>query len=139
MSVAFATCIVALLILAALGAPIALSMVVSAIIYLAIKGQDLGLAAEQMIQGIYDSFVILAVPLFIVAANIMNQGTITDKLLDFSKAVVGRFRGGMAQVDILVSLIFSGFTGYCGHARILSRLPWNRSSAMGQDDREKES
>lgn len=111
MSLAFATCIVALLLLAALGAPIALSMILSAIIYLAVKGQDLGLAAEQMIQGIYDSFIILAVPLFIVAANIMNQGTVTDKLLDFSKAVVGRFRGGMAQVDILVSLIFSGMSG----------------------------
>lgn len=111
MSLAFATCIIVLLLLAALGAPIALSMVVSAVVYLAVKGQDLGLAAEQMIQGIYDSFIILAVPLFIVAANIMNQGTITDKLLDFSKAVVGRFRGGMAQVDILVSLIFSGMSG----------------------------
>lgn len=111
MSLAFATCIVVLLLLAAIGSPIALSMIVSAIVYLAIKGQDLGLAAEQMIQGLYDGFIILAVPLFIVAANIMNQGSITDRLLDFCKAAVGRFRGGMAQVDILVSLIFSGMSG----------------------------
>jgi tripartite ATP-independent transporter DctM subunit len=111
MSLAFSTCLVVLFALAAIGSPIALSMIVSAIVYLAVKGQDLGLAAEQMIQGIYDSFIILAVPLFIVAANIMNQGTITDRLLDFCKAVVGRFRGGMAQVDILVSLIFSGMSG----------------------------
>jgi tripartite ATP-independent transporter DctM subunit len=111
MSLALASCIVVLFILAGLGAPVAISMLVSAIVYLAVKGQDLGLAAEQMIQGLYDSFIILAVPLFIVAANIMNQGTITDRLLDFSKAVVGRFRGGMAQVDILVSLIFSGMSG----------------------------
>jgi len=111
MSLAFSTCLIALLLLAAIGAPIALAMLISAILYLALKGQDLGLAGEQIIQGIYDSFVILAVPLFIVAANIMNSGTITDKLLDFSKAIVGRFRGGMAQVDILVSLIFSGMSG----------------------------
>ncbi|MCC2688885.1 MAG: dicarboxylate transporter, DctM subunit [Rhizobiaceae bacterium] len=111
MSAAFAACLTALFLLAAIGAPIALSMIVSAIVYLAIKGQDLGLAAEQLIQGIYDSFIILAVPLFIVAANIMNQGTISDRLLDFCKAAVGRFRGGMAQVDILVSLIFSGMSG----------------------------
>jgi tripartite ATP-independent transporter DctM subunit len=111
MSAAFACCLVVLFILSGVGTPIALSMVVSAIVYLAVKGHDMGLAAEQMIQGIYDSFIILAVPLFIVAANIMNQGTITDRLLDFSKAVVGRFRGGMAQVDILVSLIFSGMSG----------------------------
>ena len=111
MSAAFVACLTALFLLAAIGAPIALSMIVSAIVYLAIKGQDLGLAAEQLIQGIYDSFIILAVPLFIVAANIMNQGTISDRLLDFCKAAVGRFRGGMAQVDILVSLIFSGMSG----------------------------
>ena len=86
-------------------------MIVAAVVYLAVAGQDLGLAAEQMIQGIYDSFIILAVPLFIVAANIMNEGAISDRLLDFCKAVVGRFRGGMAQVDILVSLIFSGMSG----------------------------
>ena len=50
-------------------------------------------------------------PLFIVAANIMNVGAISDKLLEFCKAMVGRFKGGMAQVDILVSLIFSGMSG----------------------------
>jgi tripartite ATP-independent transporter DctM subunit len=111
MSPAFTFCLIALFSLAAIGAPIAHSMIVAAVVYLAIAGQDLGLAAEQLIQGIYDSFVILAVPLFIVAANIMNQGSISDRLLDFCRAMVGRFRGGLAQVDILVSLIFSGMSG----------------------------
>ena len=111
MSLAFSLCLLVLFGLAAIGAPIAHSMIVAAVVYLAMAGQDLGLAAEQMIQGIYDSFIILAVPLFIVAANIMNEGAITDRLLEFCKAVVGRFRGGMAQVDILVSLIFSGMSG----------------------------
>jgi tripartite ATP-independent transporter DctM subunit len=111
MSLAFFLCLVALFLLAGIGTPIAHSMIVAAIVYLAVSGQDLGLAAEQIIQGIYDSFIILAVPLFIVAANIMNEGTISDRLLDFCKAVVGRFRGGLAQVDILVSLIFSGMSG----------------------------
>ena len=111
MSLAFALCLLTLLLLAAIGTPIAHSMIVSAVVYLAVAGQDLGLAAEQMIQGIYDSFIILAVPLFIVAANIMNEGAISDRLLAFCKAAVGRFRGGLAQVDILVSLIFSGMSG----------------------------
>ena len=111
MSLAFQLCLLVLLLLAGIGAPIAHSMIVAAVVYLAIAGQDLGLAAEQIIQGIYDSFVILAVPLFIVAANIMNEGTISDRLLDFCKAAVGRFKGGLAQVDILVSLIFSGMSG----------------------------
>ncbi len=111
MSLAFSLCLLTVFLLAGIGAPIAHSMIVAAIVYLAVSGQDLGLAAEQIIQGIYDSFIILAVPLFIVAANIMNAGTISDRLLDFCKAAVGRFRGGLAQVDILVSLIFSGTSG----------------------------
>ena len=97
--------------MAAIGAPIALSMVVSAVAYLLIAGQDLSLASEQFIQAVYDSTLLLAVPLFIVAANIMNVGAISDRLLEFCKALVGRFKGGMAQVDILVSLIFSGMSG----------------------------
>jgi tripartite ATP-independent transporter DctM subunit len=111
MSLAFQLCLLTLFLLAGIGAPIAHSMIVAAVVYLAVAGQDMGLAAEQIIQGIYDSFIILAVPLFIVAANIMNEGTISDRLLEFCKAAVGRFRGGLAQVDILVSLIFSGMSG----------------------------
>ncbi len=111
MSLAFQLCLLVLLLLAGIGAPIAHAMIIAAVVYLAVAGQDLGLAAEQIIQGIYDSFVILAVPLFIVAANIMNEGAISDRLLDFCKAAVGRFKGGLAQVDILVSLVFSGMSG----------------------------
>lgn len=106
--------LLALLILAgmvAIGAPVALSMVTSAVFYLLLSGQDMALASEQFIQAVYDSTLLLAVPLFIVAANIMNVGAISDRLLDFCKAMVGRFKGGMAQVDILVSLIFSGMSG----------------------------
>ncbi|MFM2356009.1 MAG: hypothetical protein RLZZ528_1745 [Pseudomonadota bacterium] len=111
MSLAFTICLLVLCTAAALGMPIALAMIVSAVAYLAVSGQDLALASEQLIQSVYDSFVLLAVPLFIVAANIMNVGAISDRLLDFCKAVVGRFKGGLAQVDILVSLIFSGMSG----------------------------
>ncbi len=111
MSNAFMLALVILAGMAAIGAPIALSMVVSAVAYLLVSGQDLSLASEQFIQAVYDSTLLLAVPLFIVAANIMNVGAISDRLLEFCKAMVGRFKGGMAQVDILVSLIFSGMSG----------------------------
>jgi tripartite ATP-independent transporter DctM subunit len=111
MSLAFSLCLLALFGLAAIGTPIALSMIVSAIVYLAMSGQDLGLAGEQMIQGLYNSFILLAVPLFIVAANIMNAGTISDRLLNFCVAGVGRFRGGLGQVNVVASLIFSGMSG----------------------------
>ncbi len=111
MSLAFAGCLLALFALAAIATPIALAMIVSAICYLALKGQDLGLAAEQILQGLYDSFVLLAVPLFIVAANIMNAGTISERLLNFCVALVGRFRGGLGHVNVVASLIFSGMSG----------------------------
>lgn len=111
MSLSFAACLLVLFALAGIGAPIALAMIVSAIVYLAVKGQDLGLAAEQSIQGLYDSFVLLAVPLFIIAANIMNAGTVSERLLRFCVALVGRFRGGLGHVNIVASVIFSGMSG----------------------------
>jgi tripartite ATP-independent transporter DctM subunit len=111
MSPGFLLCLATLFGLSAIGAPIAISMIVAAIVYLAITGQDLGLASEQILQGLYTSFILLAVPLFIVAANIMNAGTISDRLLGFCIALVGRFRGGLGHVNVVASLIFSGMSG----------------------------
>ncbi len=111
MSSAFLLCLAVLFGVAAIGAPIALAMITAAVVYLLMAGQDLALAAEQILQGLYNSFILLAVPLFIVAANIMNAGTISDRLLGFCVAVVGRFRGGLGHVNIVASLIFSGMSG----------------------------
>lgn len=97
--------------LAGIGAPVALSMIASSILYLLLKGQDIGLAAEQMIQGLYDGFLLLAIPLFIVAANIMNAGTISERLLKFCLALVGRFRGGLGHVNVVANMIFAGMSG----------------------------
>ena len=94
-----------------LRAPIAFAMLSGGIAYLIIKGQDLGLAAEQILNGLFNSYVLLAVPLFVFAANLMNAGTISERLFEFSRLLVGRLRGGLAQVDILVSVIFSGMSG----------------------------
>jgi C4-dicarboxylate transporter DctM subunit len=71
----------------------------------------MGLAAEQVLNGLYNSYVLLAVPLFILAANLMNAGTISERIFDFCRILVGRLRGGLAQVDILVSVVFSGMSG----------------------------
>ena len=111
MTLAFTLCLVVLFALAAIGTPIAHSIIIGALVYLAIKGQDLGIAAEQISYGLYDSFVLLAVPLFIVAANIMNAGAISERLLRFCVGVVGRFKGGLGHVNIVSSLIFSGMSG----------------------------
>jgi len=91
--------------------PIGFSMIAAGIGYLVAKGQDVGLVAEQIGNGLYNSYVLLAVPLFVFAANIMNAGTVSERLFDFCRILVGRFRGGLAQVDILVSVIFSGMSG----------------------------
>ena len=111
MSVAFLLCAGALFFLAAIGMPIAYATILSSVLYLAASGQDLGIAGEQVIYGIYDSFVLLAVPLFIVAANIMNAGTVSEKLLDFCVALVGRFKGGLGHVNVVANLIMSGMSG----------------------------
>ena len=79
--------------------------------YFTFGDMDVALAGEKILQGLYKSFVLLAVPLFITAANIMNVGTITDRLLSFCVAVVGRFKGGLGHVNVVASLIFSGMSG----------------------------
>ena len=111
MSWQFALMLFTLLFLAGIGVPIAYSIIIAAVFYLFFTGQDVALAGEQILSGLYDSFILLAVPLFIVAANIMNAGTISDRLLAFCVAVVGRFRGAMGHVNIVTSLIFSGMSG----------------------------
>ena len=95
----------------AIGMPIGFAMVVAGIGYLLAAGRDVGLAGEQILNGLFNSFVLLAVPLFIFAANVMNAGTISDRLLNFCLALVGRFRGGLAHVNVVASLIFSGMSG----------------------------
>ena len=86
-------------------------MILAAIGYVGIAHQDLSLPAEQLVQGLYDNFIILAVPLFIVAANIMNAGSISDRLLKFCVALVGRFRGGLGLVNVVANIIFAGMSG----------------------------
>jgi len=97
--------------MAALGAPVAYAILSGIIVYLGVAGQDLAIAGETMVQRLFDGFLLLAVPLFIVTANIMNAGSISDRLLSFCVAVVGRFRGGLGYVNVMASLIFSGMSG----------------------------
>jgi tripartite ATP-independent transporter DctM subunit len=91
--------------------PIGFSMLAAGVAYLLTKRADLGLLAEQVGNGLYNSYVLLAVPLFVFAANVMNAGTVSERIFDFCRILVGRLRGGLAQVDILVSVVFSGMSG----------------------------
>ena len=97
--------------LALLGLPIGLAMMCGSILYLLLAGLDMGTVAEQFLNGMYSNYVILAVPLFVLAAEIMNSGSMTERLLRFCNVLVGRFRGGLAQVNIVQSIIFAGMSG----------------------------
>ena len=111
MSVEILAGIFVLFSMAALGAPVAYAILSGIIVYLGVAGQDLAIAGQTMVQRLFDGFLLLAVPLFIVTANIMNAGSISDRLLNFCVAVVGRFRGGLGHVNVMASLIFSGMSG----------------------------
>jgi tripartite ATP-independent transporter DctM subunit len=102
---------IALFGMAAIGTPVGYAILVGCIVYLGVAGQDVAIAGTTMVQRLFDGFLLLAVPLFITSANIMNAGSISDRLLQFCIALVGRFRGGMGHVNVVASLIFSGMSG----------------------------
>jgi C4-dicarboxylate transporter, DctM subunit len=107
----FAAALGVITVLAFMGLPMGLAMISGSILYLLLRGQDMGIAAEQLLNGMYTNYIILAVPLFILAAEIMNSGTLSERLLKWCDAIVGRFRGGLAQVNVLQSIVFAGMSG----------------------------
>ncbi len=123
----FTAALIAICGLALLGLPIGLSMITGSILWLYLRGQDMGLAAERLLNSMFTGYVILAVPLFILAAELMNMGSMTDRLLRFCNALVGRFRGGLAFVNVVQSTIFSGMSGSAiadaaGSGRIVAEM-----------------
>jgi tripartite ATP-independent transporter DctM subunit len=107
----FGLAIIMIVFLGLLGLPIGHAMIVSSIFYLLLSGLDLCTAAEQILNGLFNSYVLLAIPLFILAADLMNVGTLTDKLLRFCLVLVGRFRGGLGHVNVVANMIFAGMSG----------------------------
>jgi C4-dicarboxylate transporter, DctM subunit len=107
----FALCVLAIVALSLLGLPIGHAMIAGSILYLWVRGLDMGTAAEQLLNGMNTSYLLLAIPLFILAAEFMNSGSIMDRLLRFCNALVGRYRGGLAQVNVVQSIIFASMSG----------------------------
>jgi tripartite ATP-independent transporter DctM subunit len=97
--------------LSVLGLPVGLSMIGGSVLYLFLAGLDVGTAAEQILNGMMGSFLLLAIPLFILAAEFMNAGSIMDRLVRFCNAIVGRFRGGLALVNVAQSIVFASMSG----------------------------
>jgi tripartite ATP-independent transporter DctM subunit len=111
MSLAFAILLAVFIVASLLRVPLAISMLSAGMAYLFASGQDVGLAADQVMNSMYGSYVMLAIPMFILAANVMNAGTISERLWSAADVAVGRMRGGLGQVTVLVSTIFSSMSG----------------------------
>jgi len=107
----FSLAVVAIVALSLLGLPVGHAMIAGSVLYLWLAGLDMGTAAEQLLNGMYTSYVLLAIPLFILAAEFMNSGSIMDRLLRFCNALVGRYRGGLAHVNVLQSIVFASMSG----------------------------
>jgi len=107
----FTLSMIVLLGLSLMGLPIGLAMITASIVYLGLSGQDMSIAAEQVLNGLNGSYVLLAVPLFIFSAGLMNAGSLTDRLLRFCNLLVGRLRGGLGHVNVVQSVIFAGMSG----------------------------
>ena len=111
MSTPFALSLAVILGLSLTGLPLAYAMIGGSVLWLFASGRDMGIAAEQLLNGMMANQLLLAIPLFILAAEFMNTGSIMDRLLHFCNAIVGRFRGGLAQVNVLQSIIFASMSG----------------------------
>ncbi len=96
---------------AVLGAPLGLSMLAAGFAYMVSTHQDVGLVVDQTMNGLYNSYLLIAVPLFIFVANVMNASGVIERLLGFGSAMVGHLPGGLAQVNVVSNLIFSGMSG----------------------------
>lgn len=96
---------------AVLAAPLGLAMLAAGFAYLIATHQDVGLVVDQTMNGLYNSYLLIAVPLFIFVANVMNASGVIGRLLSFGTAMVGHLPGGLAQVNVVSNLIFSGMSG----------------------------
>lgn len=98
------------LVLLFLNVPVSFSLIVVSTIYVIVRGLPLTVIAHLLAASV-DSFPLLAMPLFLIAANLMQYGGITDRLLRMCQRLVGHVPGGMGHVNILASVIFAGMSG----------------------------
>jgi len=93
------------------GMPVAFAMAISAVVSLFALGDVSMLIVPQRMYLSLDSFPILAVPFFILAGEVMNRGGITKRIVDFADTLVGRFRGGLGQVNVVANILMAGVSG----------------------------
>ncbi len=128
------TVIVGWLLLVLLNVPIGIAMIMVSMGYFYYSGLGLAFATQRMVDGL-NSFPMLAVPLFILAAAILNSAGITNHLFGFARALVGRFVGGLGHVNVLASLFFSGMSGSAiADAGGLGKMEIEAMRKAGYDD-----
>ncbi|RYH07869.1 TRAP transporter large permease [Tropicimonas sp. IMCC6043] len=93
------------------GLPIGFVMISTVVVWSLASGNDVSMMAERVIFASVENIVVIAIPLFIFTAKVMDHGGISDRLLKFCLALVGHKPGGLAQVNIVSSIIFSGMSG----------------------------
>lgn len=92
------------------GMPVGFTLIVASVAYMLVQGHGLNFAAQRMVAGL-NSFPLLAIPFFILTAQLMNTSGVTDRIFTFAKAMVGHVSGGLGHVNIMASLMFSGMSG----------------------------
>ncbi len=98
-------------VLISIGAPISVALALSSLLVMVLDPHiPLWIAIQRAYNGV-DNFVLLAIPFFILSGSIMNEGGITDKLIKLAMAMVGHIKGGLAHVNIVVGMLFSGISG----------------------------
>jgi len=103
--------IICLMILLLLGSPVVLAIGSAELLYFLLKpGVSLGNYVHKFATGM-DSFIFIAIPLFVMAGEIMGKTKMTDRIVQFSQLIVGRYKGGLAYVNVLASMLFGGITG----------------------------
>ena len=130
MAIFFITFVILLLI----GVPISISIGASAVLGCLVLDYPMMVIGQKMVTGI-DSYLLIAIPLFILAGNLMNAGKITDKIFSFAKELVGWIPGGLGHANIVASIIFAGMSGSAAaDAGGLGTIEMEAMTKNGYDD-----
>lgn len=103
--------IAGLMLLILIGAPIALAMIVLPVVYILATGAAPLLTVPHQMYEALAKFPLVAIPFFMLTGELMNSSTVTERILRLSSVIVGRMRGGLAQVNVVASMFFAGMNG----------------------------
>ncbi|MCX5907017.1 MAG: TRAP transporter large permease, partial [Deltaproteobacteria bacterium] len=128
--------IITFVVLLSIGMPMALALGISSLLYITMDGTVPNFAAIQTMVGGANVYTLLAIPFFIFAGNLMNTGGVTDRLFNFSRAIVGHIKGGLGHVNVVASIIFAGMSGTAiADAAGLGTVEIKAMRDAGYDDR----